>query len=332
MQLSVRVAGFIVFARPFMEGHVGSMVPFLGERLSTSRSFLSSLLGLFLSFLFISAPPVPAPSLSSYPPLLFFTFDTMTRLLSDICYFGLADGIPNPEAAISKAIATSSIISCHPSPGPGFTSLPDDVLLLVISLIGVEDILALRMVCTHDLDSSQIGNRSQSSSQTSKRFISVTKQRWVWSDALKYHVIDRRLPVPAFIADLKSLSAKELEVRAIHASRFHRNWCSPHPRPRRNVDFPIRELITEDDSSLQLSKDHPHPISQVLFPPGYNGELLITVERNRVTCWEIPFEGTEAFLVAERHLPDCVIDGLVINDDPDSEGLLIVMFSRIINT
>lgn len=313
-----------------MEGHVGPDASISGRTLVYYSAILVlSLGGSFLSFLFISAPPVPVPSLSSLP--LFFSFDIMTRLLSDICYFGLADDIPNSAAAISKAIATSSIISCHPSPGPGFTSLPDDVLLLVISLIGVEDILALRMVCTHDLESTQIGNRSQTSSQTSKRFISVTKQRWVWSDALKYHVIDRRLPVPAFIADLKSLSAKELEVRAIHASRFHRNWCSPHPSPRRNVDFPIRELITEDDSSLQLSKDHPHPISQVLFPPGYNGELLITVEKNRVTCWEIPFEGTEAFLVAERHLPDCVIDGLVVNDDPDSEAMLIVMFSRIVN-
>ena len=80
----------------------------------------------------------------------------MTRLLSDICYFGIADVIPNPSATggpISKAIATSSIISCRPS--TGLTSLPDDILLIVVSLIGVEDILALRMVCTHDLDSTQ---------------------------------------------------------------------------------------------------------------------------------------------------------------------------------
>jgi len=138
--------------------------------------------------------------------------------------------------------------------------------------------------------------------------------------------------VPAFIADLKSLSAKELEVRAIHASRFHRNWCSPHPRSKRNVDFPTREPITEDTSSLTLSKDHPHPISQVLFPPGYNGELLITVEQKRIACWEIPFDGSEVFLVAERHLVDCVVDALVVNDDPHSEGILIIMFSRIIGT
>ena len=81
----------------------------------------------------------------------------MTRLLSDICYFGIPDGIPNHNAAtggpISKAIATSSIISARPS--IGLSSLPDDILLLVVSLIGVEDILALRMVCTHDLDSNQ---------------------------------------------------------------------------------------------------------------------------------------------------------------------------------
>lgn len=139
--------------------------------------------------------------------------------------------------------------------------------------------------------------------------------------------------MPAFIADLKSFSAKELEVRAIHASRFHGNWCSPHPRAKRNVLFPTREPVIEEPSSLeQLSKDHPHPVSQVLFPPGYNGQLLITVEKNRVACWEIPFEGSQAFLVAERYLSDlsdCVIDGVVINDDPNNKAMLIVMFSRI---
>lgn len=95
------------------------------------------------------------------------------------------------------------------------------------------------------------------------------------------------------------------------------------------MDFPAREPIVEDVPSLSLSKDHPHPISQVLFPPGYNGELLITVEQKRVACWEVPFESSEAFLVAERHLVDCVIDGLVVNEDPHSEAMLIVMFSRL---
>jgi hypothetical protein len=71
----------------------------------------------------------------------------MTRLMSDICHFGLQDCLQDPstlDVLISKSISTPSIIS--PSPGTGLTSLPDDVLLLVISLIGVEDILALRMV------------------------------------------------------------------------------------------------------------------------------------------------------------------------------------------
>ena len=149
---------------------------------------------------------------------------------------------------------------------------------------------------------------------------------------LKHHVIDRRLPVPAFIADLKSLSAKELEARAIHASRFHRNWSSSHPRSRRSVEFCAREPTVEEASPLNLAEVHPHPISQVLFPAGFNGELLITVESNRVACWEIPFEGSEAFLVAERCLPDYVIDGVVVNDDSDNEGMLIVMYSRIVGS
>jgi hypothetical protein len=77
----------------------------------------------------------------------------MSKLLSDFYYFDF--GLPFPTLTNMKGlvpdsiISTSSIISCRPS--PGLTSLPDDVLLLVISLIGVEDILALRMVCAHVL-------------------------------------------------------------------------------------------------------------------------------------------------------------------------------------
>ncbi|KAH9034892.1 hypothetical protein EDB85DRAFT_1945973 [Lactarius pseudohatsudake] len=223
----------------------------------------------------------------------------MSRLLSDFCHFDFGvpfPTLPNMKCVVPDSISTSSIISCRPS--PRLTSLPDDVLLLVISLVGVEDILALRM--------------------TSKRFSSVTKQRWVWSDVLKHQVINRRLPVPAFITDLKSLSAKELEARAIHASRFHRNWSSSHPHSRRSVEFRAREPTAEEVSSLQLADADPHPISQV--------------EQCRVACWEVPFEGSEAFLVAERSLPDCVIDGLVVNDDSDNEGMLIVMYSRIVGT
>ena len=91
--------------------------------------------------------PLPLPSFISSPHLTFSPpSKPMTRLLSDICYFGIADdGIPATGGPISKAIATSSIISCRPS--TGLPSLPDDILLLVVSLIGVEDILALRMVC-----------------------------------------------------------------------------------------------------------------------------------------------------------------------------------------
>ncbi len=37
-------------------------------------------------------------------------------------------------------------------------------------------------------------------------------------------------------------------------------------------------------------------------------------------------------LVAECCLPDCVIDRLVVNDDSDNKGMLIVMYSRIVGT
>jgi len=160
----------------------------------------------------------------------------------------------------------------------------------------------------------------------------VTKQRWVWSDALKHHVIDRRIPVPAFNYDIKSLSAKELEVRALHAARFHQNWCSPYPRPRRCIEFQIEQTDDENNTTLSstLSVVDPNPVTQVVFLPGFNGELLITLSgSHRVACWEIPLGSSQAFLIAERTLPEnCTVEGLVPNDDPKSDAMLVVLYSQ----
>jgi hypothetical protein len=83
----------------------------------------------------------------------------MSTLLSDFCYFDFGfpfSTLSNMKGFVPDSIFTSSIMSCRPS--PGLTSLPDDVLLLVISLIGVEDILALRMVCLTRLNRPQISD------------------------------------------------------------------------------------------------------------------------------------------------------------------------------
>ncbi|KAI0063497.1 hypothetical protein BV25DRAFT_379153 [Artomyces pyxidatus] len=139
---------------------------------------------------------------------------------------------------------------------------------------------------------------------------------------------DRKLPVPASTADLKSLSAKELEVRAIHAARFHQNWSSSNPRPKRSIEFLTRKDMSSVDDDV-LQETHPHPVSRIYFPAGYNGELVITVERMRVVCWEVPLGGSEAFMLAERTIPqDAIIDGLVVNEDPDNEAILVLIYNQ----
>ncbi|KAI0044230.1 hypothetical protein FA95DRAFT_1574617 [Auriscalpium vulgare] len=226
----------------------------------------------------------------------------MTQTITDLLDVALA---PVQLSKFIRLNAPTRTAYRPPRAAVGLTLLPDDVLLLVLSLIGVDDILALRM--------------------TAKRFFSVTNLRWVWSDALRRHVIDKRLPFPSPNADLKSLSAKELEVRALHAARFQQNWCSPAPRPRGGIEFQARHM--ETDESAALLEAHPHPISQVLFPSGHNGELVLTVEKARIVCWEVPFGGSEAFMVAERSLPDAAIGGVVVNDEPGSPAMLVVGYT-----
>ncbi|VDB96482.1 unnamed protein product [Peniophora sp. CBMAI 1063] len=184
-------------------------------------------------------------------------------------------------------------------PGPGLKALPDDVLLLIIGLIDVEDIIALRL--------------------SSKRFGPVTRLRWVWAEALTRHVLDKGLPVPAPVRDLKTLSSKELENRTRHATAFQRNWTSVQPAPKRTFEF-----AAGNDGM----DDVPEPVTHVRFLPGTDGRLVLSVQQNRVVCWEVPLGGEDAFIVAERHVPGGTICDVLVNEDPTNHATVVVACAR----
>ncbi|OBZ70872.1 hypothetical protein A0H81_09140 [Grifola frondosa] len=178
----------------------------------------------------------------------------------------------------------------------GIFSVPDDILLLIISYVEVKDILSLR--------------------KTSRRLYSMTKLRWVWSDALKRHIIDRGLPVPAADANLRAFSAGDLEARAVHAAKLHENWYSAHPRYRQSIEFQADRILPDD-----YVDKHKSTVSQVLFLKGHNGELLVTVVDRIITCWEVPLDGSGAYRVAEW-VSRTKIEQVVVNDDPKSDMVL----------
>lgn len=142
----------------------------------------------------------------------------------------------------------------------------------------------------------------------------MTKLRWIWSDAVKRHITDKGLPLPAARSDLKTLSAEHLEARTIHAAKFHDNWYSKRPAPQRAVEFYVDEHPPENgpEESQESCK-----ISTVLFLPGRNGEFLIILGDGVITCWEVPLDGSEAYRFAEyKEISGNRIKQLIVNDDP----------------
>lgn len=137
----------------------------------------------------------------------------------------------------------------------------------------------------------------------------MTKLRWVWSNALKRHVIDKGLPVPA-AGGIKefSASAVDLELRTVHAAKFHENWYSSKPTPRKTITF--------QDIHVGFGSDR-SPVKQVLFLHGSDGQYLVTVSRRTISCWEVPLEGVQAYRVAEwqceGHL---MVEKVMLNEDP----------------
>ncbi|KAI0916415.1 hypothetical protein AcW1_008854 [Taiwanofungus camphoratus] len=208
----------------------------------------------------------------------------MTTTMTVPCY--TFQHVRQASVAESLSLRAEATIHC----------LPDDLLLLIIGFVDVKDILALR--------------------KTSRRFYSMTKLRWVWHDAMKRHVIDKGLPVPAAGIDLKTFSAEHLEARAVHAARFHENWCSPQPKPRRSIEFHAAKCLPEE-----TPEQHRPTVSQVLFLPGCNGEFLVTLVGRTITCWEVPLDGSGAYRVAEW-VSSQKVDQIIVNEEAGSRAVL----------
>lgn len=149
----------------------------------------------------------------------------------------------------------------------------------------------------------------------------MSKLRWVWYDAMKRHVVQKGLPIPAAsVADLKALDAAHLEARAVHAVKFDDNWNSPHPAARKAIEFSA--LTLGDD---KLPADNQTAVSHVAFLPGRNGKYLITVVGRVLTCWEVPLGESEAYRVAEWTSAR-TIEQVIVNDDPQS-GIVLAYVS-----
>ena len=150
--------------------------------------------------------------------------------------------------------------------------------------------------------------------QTSKRLFSMSKLRWVWYDAMKRHVIQKGLPIPAAaVGDLRALTAEHLEARAVHAAHFHDNWSSVHPKARKAVEFCAVNYLDDE-----LPDEQRAAVTHVSFLPGRNGQYLITAVGRVLTCWEIPLGESEAYRVAEW-VSARRIEQVVANDDPKAE-------------
>ena len=137
----------------------------------------------------------------------------------------------------------------------------------------------------------------------------LSKLRWVWSTATKRLIIERRLTIPALDLGFSSFSAKHFETRAVHAVKFHDNWHSERPAPKRKIKVQLRPKPGETCSTVK----------KVFFLPGKKGEVLVTVTQRAVACWEVPLSGSEGFLLAEIIVPGDIIDA-VVNEDPKHEA------------
>lgn len=190
-------------------------------------------------------------------------------------------------------------------------SLPDDIMLEIITFIRVKDVLALRQVRVPPL-TKRAAKPHTRDTQTCKKLCRLTKSRWVWTNAVKRHVLGKGLPIPASNPGIKSLSAAHLEARVVHAAKLHDNWYSKNPRPRQAIEFQARCML-DDAAGTPAS-----PVSQVLFMPARSGEFLLVLAGKRLSCWEVPLDGSGAYEIVCIHEDGINIEQVIVNQEPEN--------------
>ncbi|GJE99250.1 hypothetical protein PsYK624_155000, partial [Phanerochaete sordida] len=143
--------------------------------------------------------------------------------------------------------------------------LPLELLLHVLAYLSVPDILALR--------------------QTSHALAQLTRERAVWADALRTHVVDAGIPVHTpREQDPAALPSAALERAVVHALRVRQNWTAARPRASAVVE--VRTVPPEAQRHARTYAAH--------FLLGTDDRYLLTMTRlDRtpreyvVQCWDL---------------------------------------------
>ncbi|KAI0755901.1 hypothetical protein BC629DRAFT_1598355 [Irpex lacteus] len=183
-------------------------------------------------------------------------------------------------------------------------TLPDEVLLHIISHVPVKGVVTLR--------------------KTSKRLYGLTNSRSVWRDAVKRDVIDRGLPMAAAHVEggIDALSAQELESYAISVAQFNESWYSATPQLRKDVEF----------KAFMWHYPGQHSDIREVFFKGVSGEFLIVISGDTTVVWEVPFDGARPCRKVTNFTLGGGVRDVVVNDDPNHINALAWMCATLWNS
>lgn len=107
----------------------------------------------------------------------------------------------------------------------------------------------------------------------------------------------------------------------VHALTLHENWNSPTTTPKQCISFQAHKINKSSENGL---KPEGPAVRQVLFLPGHDGELLITLGESTITCWEVPLGASQAFVVA-TFTHEHKIEQVMVNEEPQKNGAVLAM-------
>ncbi|KZT35021.1 hypothetical protein SISSUDRAFT_1121859 [Sistotremastrum suecicum HHB10207 ss-3] len=190
------------------------------------------------------------------------------------------------------------------------TSLIDDILLHILSLLSVSDLLSLRL--------------------TNTRLNHLTRFRYIWHKIHDTHITKSPdlLPLPGIppqqphlgIEETICFESHELEWRTLHALRLKRRWvggsvgtaqstsCRSSPAPpamtpaRGCARGPVREFVVDVSPGPSVGSGSRPIIDDIFLFPG--GDHLITRTGPTIACWKVDRSGHgEDVVLMEEYVP-----------------------------
>ncbi|TFK71671.1 hypothetical protein BDN72DRAFT_895502 [Pluteus cervinus] len=179
-------------------------------------------------------------------------------------------------------------------------SLPEDILIAILTCLPLPDILNLRQTC--------------------RALHALGCSRAVWTSILQTEVLDKSIPIPGISKSAPDTLTIEQRVR--RALRLHQRWTSSNPQSTAEYTFHAGDSARVVDLRF-LPRDNGRWLVALAYPSQQapsRSDRVFTLQ-----CWDLMASPPRC--IAYQAIKE--FGGLTLNSDPESQFILSIKTSSV---